>query len=190
MKDSIKEKSKPQNQKKMHAHRPDLTGEHKISDIGQIIGLVSFLTVWILDSFIFHFSDFLSRYVPWWVLILIATPIWFTGGILAYKGMTAVFGGGPKEPVIISKGVFKISRHPIYLASLLVYIGWIISTLSLASIIILLLLILFYNYIANYEEKILIEKFGDLYRDYQQQVPKWGIRILNRTQTKKRNRVD
>ena len=37
-----------------HGARGDLAGEHRLSDIGQLIFLVSFLIIWILDSFVFQ----------------------------------------------------------------------------------------------------------------------------------------
>jgi len=178
MKNLDRVNTKKPSSRKQHGARPDLAGEHVISDIGQIIGLIAFLTVWILDSFIFHFSDFLSNYVPWWVLILIAIPIWTFAVYLAYNGMKMIFGGEPKEPSVISNGVFRITRHPIYLGSVLTYVGLIISTLSLFSLVILSLISLFYNYIASFEEKLLLEKFGNKYREYQRLVPKWGIRFV------------
>ena len=49
--------------RKSHQHRSDLTGEHVFSDIGQLILLVIFLTVWIADSFVFKYSTFLTKYV-------------------------------------------------------------------------------------------------------------------------------
>jgi protein-S-isoprenylcysteine O-methyltransferase Ste14 len=157
------------------------TWERKIIDVGQVIGIMVFLIVWMLDSFVFHISDFLSKYVPWWILILIATPIWIFAVYLRLNGMKAVFGGRSKEPILITTGVFHITRHPNYLSLLLVYTGLIISTLSLISFVLFFLSSLYYNFIANYEEKYLLETFGDKYREYQRLVPKWGIRIINRT---------
>ncbi|MHA1112460.1 MAG: methyltransferase family protein [Promethearchaeota archaeon] len=165
---------------KHHERRPELAGEHKLADIGQIVCLVSFLVVWILDSFIFQYSNFFSQFVPWWVLMLIATPIWCFAGYLAYNGMKSVFGKPQEKPGVISEGVFKISRHPIYLGAILVYVGWIVSTLSLLSLGVFALIILFYNCVANFEEKLLLEKFGVQYEEYQQEVPKWGIRLIKK----------
>ena len=153
------------------------TWEKKILNIGQIIGIMAFLIVWMLDSFVFHFSDFLSKYVPWWILILIATPIWIFAVYFRVNGRKVVFGGRSKEPILITTGVFQITRHPNYLSLLLFYIGLIISTLSLISFILFFLSFLYYNFIANYEEKRLTDTFGDKYREYQRLVPKWGIKL-------------
>ena len=48
--------------RKNHQNREDIIGEHHLTDIGQIICAIVFLTVWILDSFIFKFSTILKIY--------------------------------------------------------------------------------------------------------------------------------
>lgn len=173
--------------RKQHESHPNLAGEHRISDIGQIISLVAFLTLWILDSFVFKFSTVLSKWIPWYILIIFAVPFWIIAGFLAYNGMRVVFGAGSSELTsdIISTGVFRYARHPIYLGSMLVYIGLIISTLSLLSLGLFIFIFVFYNYVANYEEKLLLEKFGKEYKKYQQKVPKWGIGLIRRTKIRK-----
>lgn len=153
------------------------TWEKRILNIGQIIAIMVFIIIWMSDSFVLHFSDFLSKYVPWWILILIATPFWIFAVYFRVNGMKVVFRGRSKEPILITTGVFHITRHPNYLSLLLFYIGLIISTLSLISLVLFLLSFLYYNFIANFEEKYLIETFGDRYREYQRSVPKWGIRL-------------
>ena len=165
---------------KTHEDRPDLAGEHKLSDIGQLVSLVAFMLVWIVDSFVFNFSDFLSRNIQWWILIIIAAPFWIVAGYLAFKGLKTVFGTPQESPAVITDGVFKYTRHPIYLGAMLVYVGMIISTLSLMSLGMFVLIMLFYNCVANYEEKLLLEKFSDKYVQYQREVPKWGIRLIKK----------
>ena len=49
--------------RKSHQHRSDLTGEYAFGDMGQLILLVVFLVVWIVDSFVFKYSTFLTKYV-------------------------------------------------------------------------------------------------------------------------------
>jgi protein-S-isoprenylcysteine O-methyltransferase Ste14 len=44
-------------------------------------------------------------------------------------------------------------------------------TFSLASAVLLLVIIVFYRFISRYEEKLLIERFGDEYREYMKKVP-------------------
>jgi len=67
--------------------------------------------------------------------------------------------------------VFGLVRHPIYLGSILLYLGLILYTLSLASVVIWLVIIVFYYFISRYEEKILTDFFGEEYVSYKQKVP-------------------
>jgi protein-S-isoprenylcysteine O-methyltransferase Ste14 len=78
-----------------------------------------------------------------------------------------------KPSKVIETGSFKYIRHTIYLASLLVYFGLTISTMSLISFVVLVLSILFHNYIFGYEEKLLINKFGAIYKDYMNRTGRW-----------------
>jgi len=154
-----------------HAGREDLTGEHTAGDTGQLILLFIFLAIWISDSFIFHRTDFLSGKVAWYyhtapgILLLIAS------GYLAWKGLSIVFGEVRETPQVITKSVFSIVRHPIYLGSILLYSGLIIMTLSIASFATLIVIVIFYWYISRHEEKMLIERFGDAYLEYMRKVP-------------------
>jgi protein-S-isoprenylcysteine O-methyltransferase Ste14 len=80
--------------------------------------------------------------------------------------MKAVFGTRREAPELISTGVFRFVRHPIYTGAILFYLAAILSTLSLVSAGFWLLIIGFYVYISRYEEKILTEAFGNDYLKY------------------------
>ncbi|MGW8315951.1 MAG: methyltransferase family protein [Bacteroidales bacterium] len=153
-----------------HRDHPHLTGEHRWGDTGQLILLIIFLTIWITDSFVFQYSTFLNEKIPNLVRMPIAVAVFITGGLLARGGMRTVFGTERKQPEVIDTGVFRIVRHPIYLGALLFYLGAIISTLSLASGILWMGILGFYIWIARYEEKILVEEFGDDYLNYKKKV--------------------
>ena len=154
-----------------HAGRDDLTGEHKGGDIGQLICLVLYLAIWIPDSFIFHWTNFLTDGVVWYCYTIPGILVLTASGYLAFKGLRIVFGEIRETPHVITNGVFSVVRHPIYLGSILFYVGEVIMTLSLASLAFTVVIIIFYWYISRHEEKLLIEKYGDEYRDYMKKVP-------------------
>ena len=77
------------------------------------------------------------------------------------------------EPKVVDYGVYSRVRHPMYLAAILLYIGFWTTTLSLLTLIPLLAVLIGYNYLASAEEHILTEKFGDEYTDYKKRVSKW-----------------
>lgn len=151
---------------KKHSDHPNLTGEHRWGDTGQLILLVMFLGLWISDSFIFHYSTFLQEIVPDYIRVVFAGLILLSGWYLARNGMKAVFGTKREQPEVIDTGVFRIVRHPIYLGAILFYLGASLITMSIASAAFILLIITFYIIICRYEEGILAEAFGNDYLEY------------------------
>jgi protein-S-isoprenylcysteine O-methyltransferase Ste14 len=89
----------------------------------------------------------------------------------ARSGLKTVFGEERNELAVIKTGVFSIVRHPIYLGAILLYLGFIIISLSIISLCIWLIIILFYYFISRYEEKLLIDKLGSQYEVYMNEVP-------------------
>lgn len=156
---------------KMYEHREDLAGEHLISDIGQIILLIIFITGVLVDKLILHFSVFSAEGFPFYLRILLALPFFIFSFVLAWFGIKTVFGKKREELVVIKSGVFSIVRHPIYLGSILLYFGFIILSLSIVAFCIWIIIILFYYFISRYEEKLLIDKLGVQYEKYMNEVP-------------------
>ncbi len=156
-----------------HKGRPDLIGEHHIGDAGQAFFGVLFGSVYVADSFIFGFSTFLNDHVPNILRVSAGTVVLILSGYLSVSGMMIVFNEARKKPEVIRKGVFSVVRHPIYLGEALLYLGLILFSLSIASIVVWLLAVVFLCYISRYEEKILLDYFGEEYRSYMKEVPMW-----------------
>ena len=75
-----------------------------------------------------------------------------------------------EKQILNTNGAFKFVRHPVYLFFIL-FLG-LRPTMSLFYLI-MYICIIFYFYIGSvYEERKLIEKFGDKYREYQKHVPR------------------
>ena len=151
---------------KKHENQPHLTGEYRWGDTGQLVLLIVFLAIWITDSFIFHYSTFLLERISDIIRIPLATIVLVCGWLLARRGMKAVFGTPGKQPGVISTGVFRIVRHPIYTGAILFYIGATLITMSLASAALIPVIAGFYFLIARYEEHLLKEAFGNDYLRY------------------------
>jgi len=163
---------------KRHHDREDLAGEHKFGDAGQLILLLIFLIVWIGDSFILEYSTFLNNYIPAFVIIIVSALFLITSGYISWRGLKIVFGEKREKPSVIRKGVFNKVRHPIYLGSILLYLGLTITSCSIFSLIISMFIIAFYYYISKYEEKILLKKYGIDYENYIKEVPMWFPKIF------------
>ncbi|MGD8963734.1 MAG: isoprenylcysteine carboxylmethyltransferase family protein [Desulfobacterales bacterium] len=147
-------------------------GEHPLGDAGQLILFGIFLITWILDSFVLRHSTFLANSLPLVIrLIFLATAL-VAAFFLFRSGHVAVHGE-QRPSRIISTGAFGYVRHPLYLGSMLVYLGLTVSTASLFCLTLLLVIILFYNYIAGYEEKLMEAKFGQAYIAYREKTGRW-----------------
>lgn len=147
-------------------------GEHPFGDKGQLIFFVLFLLVWISDSFIFKISTFLASSVPLFIRLGILMLCLIIGILLSKSGHRAAedkFRG--KE--VMKTEAFRYVRHPLYLASILTYFGVTMSTLSLLSLAVLVPIVIFYDRIAGYEEKLMEEKFGKEYIEYKHKTGKW-----------------
>jgi len=158
-------------QNKPNQKREDLTGEHTFGDAGQLILFFLFMAIWILDSFVYKYSTFLSDQTPWYIRIPVAAVIFFISGWMARSGLKIVFGQVREQPHVITEGVFSMVRHPVYLGAILLYLALIISTLSITSFIFWLVIIVFYVYISKTEEKLLTNRFGEEYKEYMKKVP-------------------
>jgi len=151
-------------------------GEHPYGDAGQLILLVLFLILWIMDSFFFRASTFLSDHVPLYVRLV------FLGIALAAAAYLSMSGHDricreERGTKVVSSGAFQDVRHPLYLACLLFYLGLAVSTASIVSLAFFVVIFVFYNYIASYEERFLDEKFGEEYRKYKRKTGKWVPQI-------------
>lgn len=156
---------------KLHQNRPDLAGEHKFTDAGQIILLVLFLAVWVLDSFVFKFSTFLNEYARWYFRISAGIIILAVAQYITWTGLKIVFSEKRETPQVITRSVFSIVRHPVYFGSFMAIFGLVIMTLSILSLVIWIIIVVFYYYVSRYEEKLLLAKFGTEYEDYMRKVP-------------------
>ncbi|MDP2815153.1 MAG: isoprenylcysteine carboxylmethyltransferase family protein, partial [Rectinemataceae bacterium] len=140
-------------------------GEHPFGDAGQLILLGVFLIVWIGDSFFLHKSTFLSDYVPLYIRLVIL-GLTLAAAMYLFRSGHVVVSHEQRPNSVVATGSFLYVRHPLYLASILTYLGLTVSTASLFSLALLAGIFVFYNYIASYEEELLETKFGDEYRKY------------------------
>lgn len=156
-----------------HHDRDDLVGEHGAGDAGQIVLAILFAVIWIADTFFLGYTTFLNNYVPLAVRIVIGIIILIMSGYLAKTGLSVVFGEVREEPGVIRKSVFGIVRHPIYLSEMLLYLGLFMLSMSLASAVVLVIAVVCLHYLSRYEEKLLLDRFGEEYEKYMREVPMW-----------------
>ena len=162
-----------------HRHRDNLTGEHRIGDIGQLTIYCLFMALWISDM-ILKYSNFLNEYIPAMIRLPIGILLLIISGYMAGTGLWIVFSKKAQSKGVIRKGVFRFVRHPIYLSEIILYLGLLMLSISLAAALVWIIAIFFLHYISRYEEKLLLEKFGDEYKQYMKEVPMWFPRLYRK----------
>jgi len=104
------------------------------------------------------------------------------GGALALAGSIALKRASttinPLRPAnassLVTSGIYRYTRNPMYLGLLLVLVGW---AVHLSSVLALPGPLVFVLYIRRFqiepEERVLAAKFGQSYSDYTSQVRRW-----------------
>lgn len=91
----------------------------------------------------------------------------FTGGQLVGRSEIEQ----AQEQRLVTEGMHARMRHPIYLAALLMVTGWTVGSGLLADYLLLAWALLAFPVMIALEERELVARFGDAYRDYQKRVP-------------------
>ena len=73
----------------------------------------------------------------------------------------------------VTKGVYRISRNPMFFGGFLLFIGIGLVCVSWIYLLLGILLIILMNVLVNAEERFCLEKYGDAYREYMNKTPKW-----------------
>jgi len=168
-----------QRRKGARRHWDELAGEHTLGDAGQLFFFCLFGVAWVADTFFLRYTTFLNQYLPFAIRVVPGAVFLFLSAYLAQTGLAIVFGKGRRNTEVIRKGVFSIVRHPIYLGEILLYLGLLMLSMSLAAALVWLLAIGFMHYISRHEERLLLARFGKDYEQYMQEVPMW-IPLLKR----------
>ncbi len=104
---------------------------------------------------------------------------WFQYGFTVYLfGMILVivaeqnFASTPVDKPV-TKGVYSISRNPMYLGAFLVSIGIGIASASLLLLLLAIVFMFLVNFEVISEEHYCLEKYGDSYQKYMNGTPRW-----------------
>lgn len=156
----------------VYQHGYNLAGEHRLGDLGQLILYCLFMAAWLSDIFL-KYSNFLNAHIPSAIRLPIGLLLLIVAATMAGSGLMILFHRKTDSQGVIRKGVFRIVRHPIYLGEIIMYAGLLILNISLSSALIWVMAIFFLHYISRYEERLLLAKFGEEYRQYMKEVPMW-----------------
>ena len=104
---------------------------------------------------------------------------WLFGGLLIYLcGMifatVAVLNfaiSAKNKPV--TKGLYRVSRNPMYVGLLLMQIGLGVACTSWLYLLLTAVLMIVLNAVLASEERYCLNRYGDAYREYMNRTPRW-----------------
>jgi protein-S-isoprenylcysteine O-methyltransferase Ste14 len=93
-------------------------------------------------------------------------------GIIFVTMAVLAFAATPKDRPV-TKGIYRISRNPMYLGMFMLFIGVGIACVSWVFLISAVVVILFMRKVVVFEEAICIGKYGNAYVEYRNRTPWW-----------------
>ena len=122
-----------------------------------------------------YFNENLSYLRQYWIWFLLLGIIFLTVGIKIfslYKKILKHERGEDKEFKLITNGVYKIVRHPNYLAWLSIFLGSTFILDSFISLILIPLLVILTELNCFLKEKhVFAPKYGEVYENYKEKTP-------------------
>lgn len=105
------------------------------------------------------------------VAMLAGYTIVFAGATLVADGWRRIHAAR-KEDRLMTEGVYSRMRHPQYTGLFLIVFGeGIVHWPTIVSVAAFPIIVIAYTLLARKEERQMVEKFGDEYREYQRNVP-------------------
>lgn len=154
-----------------------LGSEHPLWDRIQIVLIGSFIVVMLLDNvstLSFGYPSILERISAYPILLPPAVFLIACGIYLIKASHAAVFVRTGK-PKFVDSGVYSLVRHPMYLGTLMILLGFLFLKFSLIAFAIWIVFFVLCDWMASYEEKDLLRILGKEYVNYQSRVPKWLV---------------
>ena len=131
-------------------------------------GIVSFYQNSFILAFIYSIFLPLKLGSIWFYIGL---PICLVGLILLTISFFNFATAPLSEP--LTKGLYRYSRHPVYLTQLLLFVGVGIASASWVFLLFSVLRTIASFMLMIPEERFCLEKYGDTYREYMSKTPRW-----------------
>lgn len=137
---------------------------------------------WAISWLAPHYGWIAGRPSAWNLLGLIPALVGITGllwGMALHAGESAEgIEWEMDKSYLLRRGLYAVSRHPMYLSELILLLGWVILYGSIALVIAFFVWYVFFKYYAiPHEERVLEAHFGEAYREYKHKVPRWFGKI-------------
>jgi len=148
--------------------------EHRIPP--PIIGMITLLAIWLIARYgpgpVFKHS--IVTIIA--ILLLVCGLVFDLVSLGAFRKARTTFNplSPNKASALVTGGLYRVSRNPMYLGMLLILTAWFLYQGHWAGIFALIAFVLYMNrFQIRPEEDAMIENFGQDYLDYMQQVRRW-----------------
>jgi protein-S-isoprenylcysteine O-methyltransferase Ste14 len=137
------------------------TGQIVITLVGKLLALVAVLMI---------------IFTP----LKLGSPVFFIGVVLVVIGLIALvralveFRKTPHDQPVTT-GIYRVTRHPQILASSLVILGCVLAIGSWLALILFVAARIFLHANLIAEEDVCLREYGEAYREYMNQVPRYGF---------------
>ena len=138
--------------------------------------LITVLLMYALKRFLpFGYFDFFGRFYLMGALLVVALIVGVTALLQFYRANTTINPMRPENTrVLVTNGVYAISRNPMYFALLLLLLAWGLWLGNAFNTLIAAGFVSFMNkYQISLEEKALGKRFAKEYGDYLTKVRRW-----------------
>jgi len=132
--------------------------------------ILAYSTHVIIMPFVIVYSIFLPLETNT-VWLYVGLPIFAVSLVMYVVTILNVATTPVDEPV--TKGVYRILRHPIYFGGFLMYIGVGIACASWVVLLCAVLWLVLFHIVVPTEERFLVERYGGAYQEYMNSTPRW-----------------
>lgn len=144
---------------------------------------IIFLSLQMLILFIFFTFPNLNRFVlsrSWYrigvLLVLIGFAVSIIGALTLNEVLSPYVSPSPKGK-LITTGIYKKVRHPIYLGIIILLLGFTLIFSSVSKLVLFLIAIVFFVKKAFEEERLLLQRYPK-YKNYKQKTGMFFPKIL------------
>ena len=145
-------------------------GEPTATELQKMTRIAHLITHIVILPFVLIYSIFvpLKLGTYWFVAGL---PIYLVGLVMVLVSAISFSTAPLGEP--ICRGTYAFSRHPMYFGGFLAYVGIGIACASWVFLVCALVWVVAWHFGVIEEERIMLEKYGDAYREYMNRTPRW-----------------
>ena len=105
------------------------------------------------------------------VWFYVGLPV-FLVGLIPYAILAVNFVTTPLDKPV-TRGIYRYSRHPMYVTGFLRLLGAGIASASWIFLLLFVVDIILSHLFVEAEERYCLEKYGDAYREYMERTPRW-----------------